>query len=175
MSYTCEIEGCYEEVHARDMCRLHYIRWKRHGDPNIVLPSRRPRIEIEPIKGRGPLEMTWKEEIPWLAGLLDGEGSFTYAKGTYHLQVHMVDEDIIQKVAGIFNKWTSKKMHIHYRERQSGWQPQYSVQLTGKKEVRLVVARIYRFLCERRQGQIDAMIDERRQSVNINLEELDLK
>lgn len=32
----CWIAGCSERVRARQLCRLHYVRWWRHGDPNHV-------------------------------------------------------------------------------------------------------------------------------------------
>jgi len=34
----CSIEDCNTEVAARGWCSKHWQRWKRHGDPHIVLP-----------------------------------------------------------------------------------------------------------------------------------------
>lgn len=33
---TCTLDDCSSDVLARGMCRKHYLRWYRHGDPNIV-------------------------------------------------------------------------------------------------------------------------------------------
>lgn len=30
---TCSVEDCNSIVHCRDLCSMHYKRWKRHGDP----------------------------------------------------------------------------------------------------------------------------------------------
>ena len=34
---TCEVLRCPDEVEARDMCRMHYQRWYRHGDPLALM------------------------------------------------------------------------------------------------------------------------------------------
>lgn len=37
---TCSIEGCARTHEARGWCKIHYLRWHRHGDPNIeVTPA----------------------------------------------------------------------------------------------------------------------------------------
>lgn len=35
---ACSVEGCDEPVKSRGWCRLHYLRWYRHGDPLFVTP-----------------------------------------------------------------------------------------------------------------------------------------
>lgn len=35
----CSVEGCATIRYARDMCATHYTRWLKHGDPLIVLPD----------------------------------------------------------------------------------------------------------------------------------------
>lgn len=34
---TCEMLGCVEPHMARGYCTTHYQRWRRHGDPEVVL------------------------------------------------------------------------------------------------------------------------------------------
>lgn len=34
----CVIENCGRDISARKMCKMHWIRWKRHGDPTFVTP-----------------------------------------------------------------------------------------------------------------------------------------
>ena len=33
----CSIEGCDKDSRARGWCPMHYMRWKTHGDPEVVL------------------------------------------------------------------------------------------------------------------------------------------
>lgn len=35
---SCTIDGCSNQTHRRKMCAKHYARFRRHGDPNTVLP-----------------------------------------------------------------------------------------------------------------------------------------
>ena len=34
---TCLVEGCGEKLHSRGLCNRHYIRYRRHGNPLIVI------------------------------------------------------------------------------------------------------------------------------------------
>lgn len=36
----CEIDQCADTVFARSWCQKHYARWRRYGDPHLVLRSR---------------------------------------------------------------------------------------------------------------------------------------
>ena len=37
---TCIIEGCVKPAAGRGWCRMHYMRWHRHGDPLGVAPAK---------------------------------------------------------------------------------------------------------------------------------------
>lgn len=39
-SSSCSVMGCGRPVRAREMCNLHYKRWRQHGDPTVFLPAR---------------------------------------------------------------------------------------------------------------------------------------
>lgn len=32
---TCNIDGCEKTVNARGWCSMHYLRWRKHGDPFV--------------------------------------------------------------------------------------------------------------------------------------------
>lgn len=34
---TCLIDGCDRNAYSRGWCRVHYTRWRRHGDPETIL------------------------------------------------------------------------------------------------------------------------------------------
>jgi Recombination endonuclease VII len=42
MRKTCTIDDCGKDVHGNKMCRKHYMRWLRHGDPRYC-----PRVDCE--------------------------------------------------------------------------------------------------------------------------------
>lgn len=37
---TCALEGCMRRVFSREWCQMHYVRWWRHGDPNVTHSTR---------------------------------------------------------------------------------------------------------------------------------------
>ncbi len=37
MRRPCVVEGCDQPYNCRDMCKAHYSRWLRHGDPDLLL------------------------------------------------------------------------------------------------------------------------------------------
>lgn len=41
---TCTIDGCTRELRARGMCPTHWLRWKKHGDPNVGAAKRNPPV-----------------------------------------------------------------------------------------------------------------------------------
>lgn len=47
MGRTCGVEGCSDRHFGRGLCRNHYTRWHRHGDPSFVakrgIPKRPPQ------------------------------------------------------------------------------------------------------------------------------------
>jgi hypothetical protein len=32
----CKLDDCAKSIHARDMCGMHYSRWRINGDPLVV-------------------------------------------------------------------------------------------------------------------------------------------
>lgn len=46
----CSMEGCVRPARVRGWCSTHYERWRKHGDPTVVLESN-PR---GPRRPRGP-------------------------------------------------------------------------------------------------------------------------
>lgn len=45
---ACLVSDCSQHVHSLDYCKLHYTRFKRHGDPLVVLrPIRRDLTKVE--------------------------------------------------------------------------------------------------------------------------------
>lgn len=62
MSGGCEISGCQRRFLARGMCRMHYERWRHHGDPSRVDSTQglplidRFWLSVDP----GPADQCWE-------------------------------------------------------------------------------------------------------------------
>lgn len=81
-----------------------------------------------------------KEDLIWLAGLLEGEGSFfmepTRGKRYPVIQVEMTDEDVIQRVARLFGT----KMYSAKKIRAGGSMRSYRARVRGQKALVLMHA-----------------------------------
>jgi hypothetical protein len=49
----CKVEDCSTDLYAREFCKLHYRRFRAHGDPLIVKRG-------GTYRGRGPAGNNWK-------------------------------------------------------------------------------------------------------------------
>lgn len=99
-------------------------------------------------------------EVAWLAGLLEGEGSFCAIRKTrtpkkvdpwvqsyFKISVGMTDEDVIAKVATLWGAAFQKGKAV------SGRKPIYQTSISGSKAEQ-VATRLEPHLGGRRQGQI---------------------
>jgi hypothetical protein len=95
-------------------------------------------------------------ELPWLAGLLEGEGSFLKGPPSAPrypvLALQMTDEDVVARVAAMFDRKLGRWQSRHARE-----QPVFLVRITGAKAVAWMTA-LRPLMGERRQLQIDRAV-----------------
>jgi hypothetical protein len=97
-------------------------------------------------------------ETAWVAGLIEGEGSFTTLKGTRSGRVSMgsTDRDVLEKLAAITG--VGKVTAIKAQASSLGSKPIYQWVVWRKANVRLLTERILPWLGERRTGQALALI-----------------
>jgi hypothetical protein len=116
--------------------------------------------------------------LHWLAGLLEGEGSFCMGTSSHpgkpYIAIQMSDEDVIAKVAAIWG--TRYHVSCPKRSLSNGWHSIYATRLTGRRAVRLML-RLRSLMGQRRQVQITEalashMEDARRVLTVAQLEEL---
>lgn len=93
------------------------------------------------------------KDLAWLAGLLEGEGSFTDSGSSVMLQVVMTDSDVIERAAAILGVKTRKP-----------WKPKgdrkiaYGCFVCGVRAIGWMMT-LYQFFGERRQRRIREIIE----------------
>lgn len=100
-------------------------------------------------------KVVWTCEIHWLAGLLEGEGSFMAgppsAPNRPRITVTMTDEDVIARIADLWDQ-------SYFPEKpRPGRKPTYRVALRGQRAVALM-KELRPLMGERRQSQIAAAL-----------------
>jgi hypothetical protein len=68
------------------------------------------------------------KNLQWLAGLLEGEGCFSYCGKSPTITLVMVDRDVVDKAAELLNA-PLYGPRSHYADR--GWQPTYCCKVYG--------------------------------------------
>jgi hypothetical protein len=93
-------------------------------------------------------------ELAWLAGLLEGEGTFIAATAKYpvYLSLNMTDADVVRRVATWWRVAVS-----HPRVQQPHHKPSFRCMVRGQRAVDWM-RRLQPFMGERRTCAIDAAI-----------------
>jgi hypothetical protein len=100
-----------------------------------------------------PLPPIREQDLHWLTGLLEGEGTFLAAPPSAPrspaVQVSMFDRDIIQRAGALLGVAVTV-----VPSRREGWKTAYCVRVRGARAV-LWMQRLRPLMGERRQRQID--------------------
>jgi len=89
----------------------------------------------------GHFEHLSETDIAWIAGLLEGEGSFMKpAKndpyGMPRIQIQMTDHDVIEKIAKMFGVVAYKVKNPRYE--QNGWKTPYMAFIRGSRAAEMM-------------------------------------
>jgi hypothetical protein len=99
-----------------------------------------------------------ESDLHWLAGLLEGEGSFCKpapsAPNRPYITANMTDEDVIARVAGLFGVSYSRARKDPRNQR---WRPSFVAQLRGARAVDLM-RELRPLMGTRRKAQIDSAV-----------------
>jgi hypothetical protein len=96
------------------------------------------------------------ENLHWLAGILEGEGSFLAAPPSSPrspaVQVSMTDRDVVRRAGDLLGVSVTV-----VPSRREGWQDAYSARVRGERAVRWM-RRLRPLMGRRRQAQIDRAV-----------------
>lgn len=96
--------------------------------------------------------------LHWLAGLLEGEGSFIEQTDKYpaRIALQMTDKDVIDRVGKLFNVSVSRSHSEKFK--QNGWKPTYAVHLRGSRAIEWMKL-LQPLMGDRRKEKIDRVIN----------------
>lgn len=152
----CVVPLCLHRVRARGLCRTHYGSWwktTRRGRSSIYQPAELlPPVAsvVDPLRVPSPTD---ELALHWLAGLLEGEGTFADARGYPELSVTMCDRDVLERAASILGIVTVLPRSIE-QVATRGWSPQFKIGLCGSRAATWMRT-LRPLMGERRRGQID--------------------
>lgn len=105
-----------------------------------------------------PFQTPIEENLPWLAGILEGNGCFgvRVKRSTYspYIEIQLVDEQLLSAIAWFFE--TSVLMSTN--SQQPDWQPMYRTTLYQKKKVMWLLTRLIPYFSKRKQLQVQDII-----------------
>jgi hypothetical protein len=124
-------------------------------------PAFSVRLKCEHVFVRSPAELPpiSQQDLHWLAGLLEGEGSFVpgppSAPRSPGVQMCMADRDVVERAGALLGSpiWVA-------RSRREGWSDVYTIRVRGARAV-LWMERLRPLMGLRRQAQIDRAIASR--------------
>ena len=150
----CAIESCARPAAIKGLCKQHYKGWWK-----ATRVGRQPRATPSPPESRLSISVDTAMCTPgcgveWLAGLLEGEGTFTLTRsGTLAypvVSVNMCDRIVIERAqrvlaaAGIWPK----------PPRRANWSMTFVTQVSGQQAAEWMV-RLRPLMGERRRAAID--------------------
>ncbi len=153
---TCAVSGCMRPVAIRGLCLRHYKVWwkaQKFGRTSRVAPRDPPPAFAIEVDVRSCNEMC---DVAWLAGLLEGEGTFSVARSgalSYpSVSVNMCDQAVVRRAAQLLGTtvWSQKP-------RYASWRPSYATAVSGSAATPWMI-RLRPFMGIRRRAAIDAAL-----------------
>ena len=155
----CSVAECSRPGSRRGLCRRHYDRWwkaQRRGRATDFVPLAPPAPLFPPVGG-GP-DISDQCAVAWLAGLLEGEGSFTLNRYSPEIAypvvgVQMCDASVVARAArliGAPSVWRREPAQL-------GWSPTYVTAISGHRAA-IWMRKLRGLMGVRRGAAIDAAL-----------------
>ena len=112
-------------------------------------------LKVQPVlRGISDLDMNW------LAGIIEGEGSFvstpTRQRGgsSVFISIQMTDRDILERVSKIVGYGCVRDVRLSARAIERGWKPTFVWRIGAKSVVRPLLSLLFPIMGNRRQKRI---------------------
>ena len=96
-------------------------------------------------------------DIYWVAGMIEGEGTIFLSKNSPGISVTSTDKDVMQRVAKIMMGYVNDRHWHNKKTRVIGYKPAYVVVLYGRNAIQWMMT-IYPIMGERRKEKIREVI-----------------
>ena len=104
-----------------------------------------------------PYTKTMKEmtdaQVAWMAGVIEGEGTFGYRDRRPRISVEMTDRDVLDRL----HNWTGIG-HIYSRKREENWKEIHAWVVTRRGDVAALASVIEPWLMARRGARLREVI-----------------
>ena len=157
---SCAVVGCGAGAATRDLCDRHFNQWykaKRRGSTTSFEP--RPMSRDDVLRPPVDHAATPDCDLAWLAGLLEGEGTFTrtYSPSGFYpvLSVKMCSRDIVERAAILLGV----SRVAQRRPKNPAWSLEYAAKIGGAAAA-LWMQRLRPLMGERRRAAIDLALDD---------------
>lgn len=153
---SCVIERCARPVRTRGLCKHHYHAWwkakKRRGTSRFVPVP--PQLPFSDLGELAPPSSTDGRAIAWLAGLLEGEGTFTVQRTSANaypsVSLEMTAEDVVRRAADIVGGVNVARIG----PREETWSATYIFRVSGSRAAE-AMSKVLPFMGERRSRRIE--------------------
>lgn len=152
----CGVTGCALRASKRGLCKSHYNSWwkaHRYGRESSIAPVDLPNTILS---DHACDELC---DLSWLAGLLEGEGTFSSTRTQGHsypvLKVSMCTEDVVLKAAHLL----AAPSVTREEPERDGWSATFVAQVGGAHAAEWM-RRLRVFMGHRRTEAIDAALSQ---------------
>jgi len=157
---ACAAGGCAREAVTQGLCKSHYNRWykaNRRGSSAAFQP--RPLSRADVLQEPQSHSITPDCGVSWLAGLLEGEGSFWRAFSRGHaypvVKLEMCSKDVVERAAALIGVTTVREQ----KPRDPAWSATHIAQVSGAAAATWM-QRLRPLMGERRRSAIDLALDD---------------
>jgi hypothetical protein len=155
----CSARGCPRPVTRRGLCKRHYDRWWkacRRGRAVDAAPSVSPELAVK--SPGGDLETDESAGLAWLAGLLEGEGTFAIQRDSTEIaypriSLTMCDRATVERAARLMGAPSVTRKE----PRDPDWSVSYFAAITGHQAATWM-HQIRGLMGARRRASIDAAL-----------------